>query len=243
MLTLLEDKDRHQYVMVMLDLSLLPERENKFHSKPFPHYVMLEKQEMRMSGLCMILILGGGRITEGQNLNAIAEPAVEGGYVFQAERIRPPSAETIQAYFHTCLKLDSNPITDALSDIVKAYTIGEQKENLAQLSPALKQLPVLAIRKYAYEHAFAYFWELLELEEDGFEAWCDEIEHLVKGYTTIQYRTMKLALTKDLSLVDDITSKLAEQNEREFKIKQGLLQCFEQWSKGQNNKIKKVTMI
>lgn len=244
MLTLLEDKDRHQYVMVMLDLSLLPERENKFHSKPFPHYVMLEKTgnedewfmydpDFRWEG-----VLPKDRI-----LNAIAEPAVEGGYVFQAERIRPPSAETIQAYFHTCLKLDSNPITDALSDIVKAYTIGEQKENLGQLSPALKQLPVLAIRKYAYEHAFAYFWELLELEEDGFEAWCDEIEHLVKGYTTIQYRAMKLALTKDLSLVDDITSKLAEQNEREFKIKQGLLQCFEQWSKGQNNKIKKVTMI
>ena len=29
----------------MVDMSLLPERENKFHQKPFPHYLMISKTE------------------------------------------------------------------------------------------------------------------------------------------------------------------------------------------------------
>ncbi len=135
------------------------------------------------------------------------EPSVGGGYYFDAKGIIPPSNETIQAYFNTCLKLHENPMTAAVRKIVEAYAIGSEKECLSQLTVALKQLPVLAIRKYAYEHAFAYFSEQLARSTEEFEAWCDEIELLVKGYTTIQYRAMKLAMTKDLKLLDIISQK------------------------------------
>ena len=236
LLGLLENKQHHQYVMVMLDLSKLPERENKFHQSPFPHYVMLEltgneeewfmyDPDFRWEG-----ILPKERI-----LAAIEDPSAEGGYFFDAANITPPSAETVEAYFNTCIKLDCNPMTDAVGKIVGLYTSGSDNYPLSGLTFALRELPVLAIRKYAYEHAFAFFWDSLGYEEEGFEAWCNEIEKLVKGYTVIQYRAMKLAMTGNLGLKNEISLKLDELNILEFKIKQGLQKSFEAWIKLQES--------
>ena len=51
-LELVENKPENRYVIVMVDMSLLPERENKFHQKPFPHYLMISKQRKKKSGSC-----------------------------------------------------------------------------------------------------------------------------------------------------------------------------------------------
>ncbi|XRD23362.1 DUF6005 family protein [Lysinibacillus fusiformis] len=80
------------------------------------------------------------------------------------------------------------------------------------------------------------FGKHLYLAEEGFDIWCDEIERLVKGYTTVQYRVMKLAMTHDPSLIEDIYVKLEEQNLLEFKIKQGLQECFQAWLTLQHKK-------
>ncbi|MCM3443434.1 DUF6005 family protein [Metabacillus halosaccharovorans] len=230
---LIEQKNNHTYVMVMLDLSMLPERENKFHQRPFPHYVMLEKTEREDEWFMYDPdFRWEGSLPKERILQAINEPSVEGGYYFHASDIQPPTKETIQAYFHTCIKHDVNPITEAIGEIIRDVAAGKSRE--VKLSLALKQLPVLAIRKYAYEHAFAYFWEALNLEEEGFEQWCTEIEHLVKGFTTIQYRAMKYEVTKEPFILDLIDEKLQEQNELEFKIKEGLQICFNKWLKMQN---------
>jgi petrobactin synthase len=227
---LIENKSPHQHVMVMLDLSMLPERENKFHQRPFPHYVMLEATENEAEWMMYDPdFRWEGVLPKDKILAAVNEPTVGGGYYFDAETIVAPTTETIEAYFHTCIKHQCNPMTEAVTEIVKAYTVGKEKERLSELPTALKQLPVLAIRKYAYEHAFAYFWEVLGRDEEVFEAWCDDIERLVNGYTTIQYRAMKLAMKQDLLLVEDLFVKLDEQNRLEFKIKQGLQECFQAW--------------
>lgn len=230
---LIEQKSPHTYVMVMLDLSMLPERENKFHQRPFPHYVMLEKTEKEEEWMMYDPdFRWEGILPKERILQAIKEPSVEGGYYFHASDIQLPTKETIEAYFHTCIKHDGNPITEAIGKIITDYMEGNPQQ--VKLSLALKQLPVLAIRKYAYEHAFAYFWENLDLEEEGFEEWCNEIERLVKGFTTIQYRAMKFEVTKDSSILTSIYEKLNEQNALEFKIKQGLQECFNKWLLKQN---------
>jgi petrobactin synthase len=230
LLRLIENKSPHQHVMVMLDLSLLPERENKFHQSPFPHYVMLEATENEAEWFMYDPdFRWEGILPKDKILAAIKEPTVGGGYYFDSERIAAPTTESVEAYFNTCMKYHCNPMTEAVTEIIKDYVGSNDKERLSELPAALKQLPVLAIRKYAYEHAFAFFWDALDRDMLGFESWCDEIETLVNGYTTIQYRTMKLAMKQDLLVVDDIFEKLEEQNLREFKIKQGLQECFQAW--------------
>ncbi|WP_226668213.1 DUF6005 family protein [Metabacillus litoralis] len=234
---LIENKSQHDYIMVMLDLSMLPERENKFNQKPFPHYVMLEKTEddekwfmydpdFRWEG-----ILPKERI-----LRAIKEPSVKGGYHFNADSVIAPTSETVEAFFNTCIKHDCNPLTEAVSEIIKLYTVGEKQKYISELTIALKQLPVLAIRKYAYEHAFAFFFESLGQNESEFEYWCNEIERLVNGFTAIQYRAMKLSITKDFSIVQEIESKLAEQNVLELQIKRACQKYFEMWVFEQNKR-------
>jgi hypothetical protein len=47
-----------------------------------------------------------------------------------------------------------------LTDAIRKVIVAHQKKSAdrALLGNALKQIPVLAIRKYAYEHGFAFFW-------------------------------------------------------------------------------------
>ncbi|MGM0838390.1 MAG: DUF6005 family protein [Bacillota bacterium] len=244
LLRLLENKQPDQYVMVMLDLSKLPERENKFHQSPFPHYVMLEmtgnEEEWMMYDPDF---RWEGILPKNRILSAIEDPSAKGGYFFDASTIIPPSAETVEAYFNTCIKHSSNPMTEAVAKIIQLHTAGDEKFPLSGLTLALRELPVLAIRKYAYEHAFAFFWEALRLDEESFEAWCDDIERLVKGYTAIQYRAMKLAMTGKLRLKDEIAAKLEEQNLLEFKIKRGLQESFEAWSKQEQSQHMKEAIL
>ncbi|WP_413378620.1 DUF6005 family protein [Alkalihalobacillus sp. 1P02AB] len=231
LLHLIENKQEERSIMVMLDLSELPERKNKFHQKPFPHYVMIEQTEDADKWLMFDPDFRWEGVLEKERiLEAIREPSVEGGYYFDTDHLRVPDDEVIQAYFNTCLKLKTNPLTDAIANIIHCYSTGEKKESRKRLTEALKQIPVLAIRKYAYEHAFAYFWIHLGKEEDEFEAWCDEIEHLVNGFTTLQYQAMRYALTgksPDLTLV---LSQLKALHQKEFKIKLGLQQVYDEWS-------------
>lgn len=225
---LVENKPADRNIMVMLDMYHLPERENKFNQNPFPHYVMLETTgdpdtwfmwdpDFRWEG----------PLPKDRILNAVAQPTVAGGYYFDAIDIRHSSEDTIKAYFAQSMKLDHNPFTDALRDIVDAHVDGELP--LRDLEVAMREIPVMAIRKYAFEHGFAYFWEDLGLDEDEFESWCDEIELLVNSFTQVQYRCMKLAMTGKCELAAAVYELLDQQDQREFAIKHKLQQVFQQW--------------
>lgn len=230
LLELIESKPNYRSIMVMLDLSMLPERENKFHQSPFPHYVMLEETEDPDEWFMFDPdFRWEGRLPKQKIIEAIKVPTVKGGYYFDAEKLNPTSSETIEAYFQTCMKLNENPMSEAIRHIVDLYSIGPEKHRRSEISDALKQIPVLAIRKYAYEHAFAFFWEANGYREDWFEGWCDEIEKLVKGFTAIQYRAMKYGWTDDREVLREIHEKLNEQDQLEHFIKNGLQECFERW--------------
>jgi acyl carrier protein len=236
---LIKYKTASQHVMVMLDMYLLPERENKFNQNPFPHYVMLEQTEdqdqwfmydpdFRWEGLQ----------AKSQVLAAIGSDAVAGGYYFDSKYIRPSSDQAIHDYFLACLNLESNPMTNLVRQIIELHTSENmsesQRQSIKDLPEALSQLSVLAIRKYAYEHGLAFFWRALKLEDAEFEYWCDVIEELVSTYKKIQYRVLKIAndgISNNLKkgLLAQIYELLHQQDQREFKIKARLQAVFEQW--------------
>lgn len=232
LIEMIENKPADRNIMVMLDMYHLPERENKFNQNPFPHFVMLEATaDPDIWFMWDPDFRWEGPLPKDRILNAIAQPTVAGGYYFDAVNIRHSSEATIMAYFAQSMKLDHNPFTDALRDIVSTHVDGQLP--LANLEPAVREIPVMAIRKYAFEHGFAYFWEALGLDEAEFEAWCDEIELLVTSYTQVQYRCMKLAMTGNTALAAPIFELLDQQEQREFAIKQKLQQVFEQWAQSQ----------
>ncbi|KUP06132.1 Petrobactin biosynthesis protein AsbE [Bacillus coahuilensis p1.1.43] len=233
---LVEHKKEYEQIMVMIDLSYLPERENKFHTKPFPHYVMVEKMDDEESWFMWDPdFRWEGKVSKERILESMEEPTVGGGYIFSTEQLVPPTELTVEAYFATCMKLDTYPMTEAVQKIIHNYVDSESETSRPSLKDSLRHLPVLAIRKYAYEHAYAYFWERLGFDEDWFETWCDKIELLVKGYTLIQYKAMKYDRMPSESLLTEIDQIIHNQFHLESQIKHGLMNCFHQWKESQQS--------
>lgn len=226
----LAERKPQEWIMAMLDLYQLPERENKFNKNPFPHYVMLENMaDPEQIWMWDPDFRWEGPLDKQRVLQAVAQPCVAGGYVFSTAALSTPEPGVIDAYFQACLIADRNPMTTAVRNIIDAHVTGKNSVALAALADALRELPVLAIRKYAYEHGLAFFWRDLALAAEDFEAWCTVIEALVKTYDQVQFLAMKYTARPDPHWLLDIESLLQEQDVREFRIKAELARVYQQW--------------
>jgi hypothetical protein len=227
---LVVDRPAGRNILVMLDLFRLPERENKFNQNPFPHIVMLQAtadpEQWRMQDPDF---RWEGKLSKARILDAVRSPAVAGGFLLDEGALRPAEDAVVRQYFATCMSYPHNPFTHALRGIVQAHLDGRAPGGVPGLNQALRQIPVLAIRKYAYEHGFAFFWRALALDVPEFERWCDEVDELVKGFTAVQYRAMKLAISGDFSLATGVMGLLDQQDARERRIKQRLLEAYDEW--------------
>jgi len=233
--SLVQNRESGQHIMVMLDMYHLPERENEFNKNPFPHYVMLGPTnnpdlwfmydpDYRWEGV----------FNKDRILNAVAQPTVSGGYVFSELGARPTPAEEVSEFFEASVVRDANPVTDLIRAIISAHVKGEDKNGeplpLENLIKAVEEIPVMSPRKYAYEHGFAFFWRELELPEPEFDDWCDVIDELAKTYKLIQFNAMKLSLTKNQAFAEKVFQLLDQQDEREFKLKQRLIEVKDLWA-------------
>lgn len=230
LLDLLANAAPDEQVMVMLDMFHLPERENKFNQNPFPHYLLVsftddpETWQVRDPDFRW-----EGEIARDRMLNAIRQPSVAGGYRFDPSLARAPAAADLAAFFESCLNLDSNPLIDAVRAIVAAHDEGRFGLTLAGLDGALRELPVITIRKWAYEHGFAFFWRALHWPDAEFQRICDEIETLVNGLTALHYAVLKLARSEDSSQVAAIMARLDALDAVELSLKSRLGAAHHAW--------------
>lgn len=230
LLDLVKNRRETGSVMVMLDMFHLPERENKFNQNPFPHYLML--QETADPDKWFVHdpdYRWEGEIARDKVIHAIMQPTVGGGYVFDHAEARTPHAEDLKAYFEACFVRDRNPLADSVREIVVAHLEERRGVTLSDLAAALRELPVITIRKYAYEHGFAFFWRALKLPAAEFEAWCEEIEALVQSLKSLHYACMKLAKTGDRLLAAGVFERLDEADRLETKLKSKLAEVFDLW--------------
>ena len=229
---LMDNKKDLDQIIVMLDLFLLPERENKFNKNPFPHYVILENS-LNAHNVFMRDpdFRWEGELSKERVFNAVNQPTVGGGYLFNTQNIHSPSAERISEYFISCINLKHNVMTGYVRDVIHNHTSNNSHYALQNLPSALRELPVLAIRKYGYEHALAFFWRELALDENIFEQWCDVIEVLVRTYERIQFLCNVYSSNEDHDVLMNINLLLSEQDERELSVKRELFRCFALWKK------------
>ncbi|WP_322518369.1 DUF6005 family protein [Rhodopseudomonas palustris] len=217
-------------VMVMLDMFHLPERENKFNQNPFPHYLMVEPTEdPEIWQVRDPDFRWEGPIARERLLNAIAQPSVAGGYVFDRSAVRRPAAADIRDFFLACFIADDNPLIRRVRDIVTAHVEGRNGLCVEELDIALRELPVISIRKWAYEHGFAYFWRELRLPNGEFLHWCDEIEELALGLKGLHFAILRLAQTHDHCHAAKIFETLDRLDALEAAIKSRLHAAFLDW--------------
>ncbi|WP_062118261.1 DUF6005 family protein [Aureimonas sp. AU40] len=230
---LLEERRESECVMVMLDMFHLPERENKFNQNPFPHYLMLERTEdPEVWQVRDPDFRWEGRIERDRLENAIRQPSVAGGYRFDMAEAHAPASADLDAFFQACLHLASNPLIDAVRAIVSAHAEGRDGLELSGLGEALRELPVITIRKWAYEHGFAFFWRALKWPHAEFEKVCDEIETLVNGLTALHYQALKVARTGDAALAAALVDRLDGLDAVETAINQRLGEAYAAWREG-----------
>jgi hypothetical protein len=214
----------------MLDLFHLPERENKFNQNPFPHYLMLENTDD--PAVWMVRdpdFRWEGKIEKQKVINAIMRPTVAGGFIFDAADIRKPSAIDLRDYFLACFHEDDNLLTSAAREIVRAHVEGRDGVTLADLSRALRELPVISIRKYGLEHGFAFFWRSLQLSNAEFDIICDDIEALIQEFKALHYVVMKLGQTGSDALAARVFEKLDVLDSMERDLKRRLAQTYRLW--------------
>ena len=230
LIDLLKTRSETGSVMVMLDMFHLPERENKFNQNPFPHYLML--QETADPDIWFVHdpdYRWEGEIARDKVIHAIMQPTVGGGYIFDHAEARMPEADDLKTYFEACFIRDRNPLVDAVRQIVTAHLEGAHGVALSDLTAAVNELPVITIRKYAYEHGFAFFWRALKLPAGEFETWCEEIEALVQSLKTLHYACMKLGQTGDRALAAPVFDRLDEADRIETRLKAKLANVFSLW--------------
>ncbi|KQT87604.1 DUF6005 family protein [Methylobacterium sp. Leaf466] len=230
LLECLERRPPDECIMVMLDMFHLPERENKFNQNPFPHYLLVElSEDPAVWKVRDPDFRWEGPIARDTLLNAIRQPSVAGGYRFDPSLGHPPADADLAAFFEACFRPEANPLIDAVRAIVSAHAEGRGGLALADVDGALRELPVITIRKWAYEHGFAFFWRALGWPDSAFQRICDEIEALVNGLTALHYAVLKLARTQDPAQVAPILAKLDALDAVEFSLKRRLGDAYEAW--------------
>jgi acyl carrier protein len=234
LVSLVENRSPDQHIMVMLDMFRLPERVNEFNKDPFPHYLMLGPTQAPDEWMIYDPDYRWEGVTKKHRiLHAMRHPAVRGGYIFSDKAAHAPHPHQIKAYYDACMLLHENPMTAAIRQVVIAHLEGRDRNGeplaFSQIGSALDEIPILSIRKYAYEHGFAFFWRELVLAEQEFDHWCEVIDELAKAYKLVQFQAMKLSATGDRQIADKIFAILDQQDQRERQIKKRMHEVCRQW--------------
>ncbi|UWS06316.1 hypothetical protein K4K94_20095 (plasmid) [Phaeobacter inhibens] len=217
-------------LVVMLDMFHLPERDTKYNQDPFPHFVIVEPTaDPEVWHMNDPDYRWRGDLPRAAILNAMAQPSVAGGYILDSTHARAPEPQDLVAYFNATFRPDANPLTDALRRIITYHGHPERPLALPELEIALRELPVLSLRKYAYEHAFAFFWRALGLSFAEFDAHCDQVEALCEGFRRLHFQAAKLAHTRDHAQLPDLIAALDALDPLEFTIKTALHAQFQTW--------------
>ncbi len=228
---LLAQKSGDDLLMVMLDMFHLPERENKFNQNPFPHYVLIERSDTE--GMVRLVdpdYRWQGDLPRADVLNAIAQPTVAGGYTLHCGAGHAPSPETFRAYFEEGFIADHNPLPTAVRAILAYHQDPQHPERLADFGFALRELPVLLIRKYAYDHALAFFWRERGTPFEAFDAECDRVDAICDGYRDLHYLGARISHTGDRSLIPEFEAALNHLDAEEHAVKTLLKSKFDDWS-------------
>ncbi|WP_339817211.1 DUF6005 family protein [uncultured Paracoccus sp.] len=220
---LLADWRPGRYVMPMVDMALLPQRDNKFAQASFPHYALLEPTADPDTWLMRDPDFRWEGPLPARDLRAaFLAPTVAGGFAFDNAGAHPADDATIAAMHHATFDAQAVPLIDAIRRIVQAHVADLPR---ADLEPALRELPVIAIRKYAYEHALAIFGDIEGADHDAFEECCDRIAALHGGLNAAHLRAVAFARGGD---GDDLLQVLADLD-RLTLLEQGIKATVGQW--------------
>ncbi|WP_201318752.1 DUF6005 family protein [Paenibacillus sp. EPM92] len=231
---LVENAPKHRHVVVQIDMSLMPERDNKFNLNPFPHYLLVSSTEREGEWFMLDADMKWeGVVSREQVLQAFVHNPYPDGFYIEALAIQAPTPNTVVSYFYDGFNLHGNELVSKLRALVSR--LAGEPEKLPQLADALKHLHVIVIRKYGYDYAFMYFHDELQLPREHYEHWAQQIRDLVQAFNTMQYMAVKLSLTGRTELLPSLLETLDKAEAIERGLKQELERELALWSARYSN--------
>ncbi|MDQ1914163.1 DUF6005 family protein [Paenibacillus sp. GD4] len=227
LIELVADTNDHFHVVVQIDMSLLPERENKFQLSPFPHYVLVSATEKNEEWYLLDADMKWeGRVDRDWVVQAFVGNPYPDGFVIETQHLRSPDEADVSSFFYDSCPASSSPLASSLRAMITSYASDSVK--LPQLADALKHLHVIVIRKYSYDYALMFLHDELGLGREHYEHWAQQIRDAVQAYNTVQYIAVKMALTgrtnqlpsvmEALDRADDLEQRLKKELEREVSL-------------------------
>lgn len=216
-----------RYVMPMIDMFLLPQRDNKFAQDPFPHYALIQPTDDPDRWLMRDPDFRWEGALPARDLRAsFLRDTVAGGFAFDTADAHPATNAEIAAMHRATFDAQATPLIEALRRILHAHG-GDLPR--ADLEVALRELPVIAIRKYAYEHALAVFGDIEGADAEAFEDCCDRIEALTTGLNAVHLRAVAFARGGDAADLTRALSDLDTLADLERGIKATVAVWFHRW--------------
>lgn len=217
-----------RYVMPMIDMFLLPQRDNKFAQDPFPHYALIEPTPDPDTWLMRDPdFRWDGPIPASDLRAAFLRGTVAGGFAFDTAGTHPARDADIAAMFRATFDPQAVPLIEAIRRIVTAHISDLPRP---ALEPALRELPVIAIRKYAYEHALAIFGDIEGADYEAFEECCDRIAALHGGLNALHLRAVAFARGGAPEDLAQVLAGLDRMATLERGIKATLSHWFDRWT-------------
>lgn len=215
------------FIMPMVDMFLLPQRDNKFTQDPFPHYALVQPgPDPALWHMRDPDYRWEGDLPAADLTRAFLRDTVAGGFAFTCRGLHAPDPVVIAEMFRATFDMDRNPLIEALRAILVAH---ETNLPRADLELALRELPVIAIRKYAYEHGLAIFGDIDGADWEAFEEACERIAALHGGFALVQRRAVAFARGSGAEDLAQARAELDRLEALERGIKATLLDWFTRW--------------
>lgn len=230
LLALIDEAVPGRYIMAQIDMSYLPERENKFHQRPFPHFLILAKSDLHDRWLMLDPdFRWEGTVSKEQVVEAFLNNPFGGGFYVDAAGLSKPTEAAIDQFYREVFTHQNELTSLLLATIPELAAQIYDAASSRRLSLAVKQLPVIAIRKYSYEHALMFFMDEVGESDERFDEFCDLIEQLVQGYNNVQYLVMKMAMVKRSDLLPVLVRRLEEMDGIESRVKREVERLYQLW--------------
>lgn len=207
-------------VIAMFDLSLISCRENKFAQSEFPHYAIFEAG--RHDGDYKMLdpdYRWQGDVSSVEVHESMKGDSIAGGYCYDRGKIKSASESVVCRHIEQVLTHRNNELTQTIKRCLEEHSGEAALYESKHLISALSEVPVLAIRKYAYEHAFAHYMISGILSESDFDVICDQIGQLAEGYKYVQYLAAKYSQCLSKSVLTEAFDKLDRLDSIETNLK------------------------
>ena len=168
-----------------------------------------------------------GEVSREEVLRSMEGSSIAGGYVYDSADLTEANCGAVGKHVEKVLMQKENLLTKEVRRCIEEHTGRAIEGQLAggalysseHLIDALSEIPILAIRKYAYEHAFAYYMLSGDLEEADFDKICDAVGELAEGYKVVQYLAAKYSHFKSEMILTQIFEKLASMDMIESSLK------------------------